>query len=222
MLIRDDCLFCVESQIPENARTFLSDEWPFENRLIYADDLTYAVPGYSPQIYPYALVLPRRHVFSMLSTSPDERVSIIACLSALTRLPAYQASPLYVFEHGGCTREAHGNSCLEHAHFHVISNRVNIFSRFVQEHDVRPFSFEPTGEALLVERYLFAGVFTSQRVDGFLVPTHVPERQYFRRIIASEIGDPRWNWRLGINEHLMLALKECAETHKRQPNDYSG
>jgi hypothetical protein len=155
----------------------------------------------------------------MLSTNVYERDSIFNCLTGLSKFPCFGGAPLYVFEHGGCTREAHGNSCLEHAHFHVISNKINIFPRFAREHDVQPFSFNQNTNAMSAERYLFAGVFAAGRLDGFLATTHVPERQYFRRIIASEIGDPRWNWRLGLNEDLMLALKECAEAHKTSAKD---
>lgn len=218
-LTQADCLFCTEAAAPNHARKFLAATWPYPDRIIYSDHVTFAVPGYSPQIYPYALVLPKRHAFSMLSTNAHERDSIIECLTSLSQLPAFGGSPLYVFEHGGCTREAHGNSCLEHAHFHVISKQTNIFSRFVREHDVRPFSFNRNNDTMSAERYLFAGVFAAGKLDGFLAPTHVPERQYFRRIIASEVGDPRWNWRLGINEHLMLALKECAVAHNTSAKD---
>lgn len=203
----DSCLFCAEARNPGIARTFLSRTWPHSNRLIFSDATVFAVPGYSPQVYPYVLILPRRHTLSMAETRPDERKSVFECLKFLFDLGAFNTNDLYVFEHGGCISPSASHACVDHAHFHVIPGSIDIFTDFVLQKRPTPFAITQHSQ-IDYDRYLFAGVYRGGiSVDGFIAESHVPERQYFRRLIARKIGDPRWNWRLGINEDYMLALK---------------
>jgi len=214
-MIDEACLFCAEERDPTSARTFLSPNWPYPDRILFSNPSAFLVPGYSPQVYPYALLLPRRHTISMAKTTPGERTGAFACLQSLLDLRVGGSDTLYIFEHGGCINPSGSNACLDHAHYHVIPSTVDIFTDFVREKHPTPFTFSPQS-TVEYERYLFAGIYQGGAlVDGFIAESHLPERQYFRRLIARQIGDPRWNWRLGINEQYMLALKSVVDSGRR-------
>ncbi len=206
------CPFCLEAANPKTALKLLSNEWPYNDRLIYESELVFAVPGYSPQVYPYVLVLPQRHTSSMYNTNSLERQSLFKCLQFLIDLLERnmgQEIALYVFEHGGCTNGLSRYACLEHAHYHIMVNQFEILTDFVTEKHPVSCTFDLESH-ISYDHYLFAGVYRGgDLINGFITAqdAHPPERQYFRRLLARRICDFRWNWRLGINESYMLRLK---------------
>lgn len=205
------CAFCLESARPEYANVFLGGDWPYSGRVIFSHHEAFAVPGYGPQVFPYALIIPRRHIRSLAETTPGEREAIFSCLSFLLSLGIFESHALSVFEHGGCGVGG-GNGCLEHCHLHVVRETLNIRAQLEVEEDVEPVL---VGRDVVFdggERYLFAGEFhDGEFINGVLARTANAERQYFRRMIARTIGETRWDWREGMNPHFMRRLMEAAE-----------
>src|SRR5687768_11357291 len=66
------CPFCLEIVDLSYSANFLPVNWPFRGRVLSEDENAIALAGYGPQIYPYALVLPRRHVHSLAETTAEE------------------------------------------------------------------------------------------------------------------------------------------------------
>ncbi|WP_414682971.1 HIT family protein [Longimicrobium sp.] len=127
-----ECPFCIEVVNPKSALHLLSRQWPYSDRLIYRNELVFAVPGFSPQVYPYILVLPQRHTSSMAKTTFYERQSLFKCLQFLIDLLRRNIGAdisLYVFEHGGCSNGINKNACLEHAHYHIMVNQPRSFTK---------------------------------------------------------------------------------------------
>ena len=58
----NNCIFCAEGKSFLKAKEFLGDRWPYPNRVVFFDSNVYAVVGYIPQVVPYILIIPYRHI----------------------------------------------------------------------------------------------------------------------------------------------------------------
>src|SRR5947209_6139161 len=132
------CIFCLEARSPESANGFLGASWPYNGRVIVSNDFMYAVPGYGPQVFPYVLVISRRHFDSLARSTRPERIAIIDILEHLRTMPMFSTSRLCVFEHGGCTTDTH--SCLEHFHLHVVDASIDLSGHLCAEYKCEPIT----------------------------------------------------------------------------------
>ena len=206
-----NCPFCLELAHPPYARALLGDSWPFADRLLFASDDAVALAGYGPQVFPYALVLTRRHIVSTAETHAREREALLQCLSYLYGLKAFPGKSLTVFEHGGVDSDRCG--CLEHCHLHVIDGRYDAVAWLRDdEPDCREVCLSVTERWQVQGRYIFAGVYAdNHEVRGVLAqPDDVP-RQYFRQLLARQLGERCWNWREGMNHDFIEALVSIAK-----------
>src|ERR1035441_3956898 len=117
------CVFCLEGQDPEFANIFLGDDWPYKGRVLVSNERMYAIPGYGPQVFPYVLIVSRRHFSSLAESDSSERESLFRVLSRLRMLRIFGPRPLCVFEHGGCGGST--QSCIDHFHLHVVDGSLN-------------------------------------------------------------------------------------------------
>jgi diadenosine tetraphosphate (Ap4A) HIT family hydrolase len=197
------CVFCCESSEPRTANSFLGEDWPYEGRILSETERVFVIPGYGPQVYPYALIVTRRHFHSLAQATPQERREIIDCLSWLLR--SLSLPELFVFEHAGCRNF---DSCIDHFHLHVVDVRYDVGKAI--EH-LGSSAVAVTSELGLQEEgtYLFAARFGKEGVlRGQLARVAEKKDQFFRRAIAAKLGQQDWDWRLGMNRGFMLRLME--------------
>jgi hypothetical protein len=174
--------------------------------VIYADDSVIAIPGLGPQVYPYVLVVTRRHFSGFADSTPSERQALLDALHALLSLGIYPSQSLCVFEHGGCGGMTIG--CIDHCHMHVVDGAFALHDALAARVvDVSPASLSATEVLRPADRYLFAGPFGGGRcITGVLTHVIPPSRQYFRQLLAAELGSDEWDWSLRMNEAWVLRL----------------
>lgn len=55
--------------------------------------------------------------------------------------------------------------------------------------------------------YLFAGSYAGhQKIEGLYFEGEPPSSQYFRRLIAKNLQQEQWDWRIAMNPEFMLKL----------------
>lgn len=201
------CVFCAEWKEPRYFTGYASKVWSDEHRILLRDSKCFVIPGYGPQVYPYALVLPARHCTGMLaSLDESEKAHVFAALDALLSSGLFGSHRLTVFEHGGVCGRA--GSCVDHAHFHVVDSAIAVDDWFrVDRPDAVSCSWSvnegPSGSS----SYLFAGQYEGTGVlRGFLAGEDETESQYFRRLIARRLGHTAWDWHAGMNPEWMRLL----------------
>jgi diadenosine tetraphosphate (Ap4A) HIT family hydrolase len=199
----DSCPFCTELMNPAAFRRVQHD-WPFDSRIVHINEKAFVIPGVGPQVYPYLLVLTRRHIVSLATTTPVERRKLIAALDWLLQSGVYPSSSLTVFEHGGCG----GNdsaSCVDHAHMHVIDGTHDLPSLFRARTETAPAEFSGDVSLPDVERYVFVGRYAGGGTIHGAVSEAVFPKQFCRRLLATLVGGP-WNWRLKMHEEWVTKL----------------
>lgn len=204
------CPFCRELQQPSYGCALLGEDWPFKDRLLAQSPDAFAIAGYGPQVFPYALVVTNRHIVSLTATSASERKSILQCLDALRTLPALIGKSVSVFEHGG---SGPGScACLEHCHLHVIDGRYPIMEWLLEEEICRSVSFSATQMFEIEEPYVFAGRYSGGEIQGAVAKPEVRMSQYFRHMLALRLGERAWDWRMGMN---MAFIRKLVTQAKR-------
>ena len=206
--LSDLCVFCDEARDPSRALEFLPEEWPYRSRVLYVNEETFVVPGLGPQVYPYALVISRRHFTSFGLASRQERKCVLDSLRYLLALGVYPSGELQLFEHGGCGLG--GSACIEHFHLHVVDSAVRILQAFERKRgDAKRVVISEELALRGGEQYLFVGTFDGQgAIRGLKAEATGAGRQYFRREIARLTGGADWDWRWQLGGPLMLRFAQ--------------
>jgi diadenosine tetraphosphate (Ap4A) HIT family hydrolase len=177
-------------------------DWPFPSRIVHLNRRAFVIPGVGPQVYPYFLVLTRRHTLALASATPDERRDLIAALDWLLHTGIYPSSSLTVFEHGGCGG-ADSASCVDHAHLHVVDGKFDIQAPFAAQATTAPTVLSSEMPLPPMERYVFAGTYDGSGVINGRIAEGAFPKQFFRRLLGNIVGGP-WNWRLKMHEEWVL------------------
>lgn len=188
-------------------------DWPFPSRIVHLNRRAFVIPGVGPQVYPYLLVLTRRHTLALASATREERRDLIAALDWLLQTGIYSSSSLTVFEHGGCG----GNdsaSCVDHAHLHVVDGQFDIHTLFAAQATTSSTAVSSETPLQNLERYVFAGTYDGSGIINGRIAEGTFPKQYFRRLLANIVGGP-WNWRLKMHEEWVL--QAVAELSARTP-----
>lgn len=205
------CPFCLEVVEPRYGTVLLGEHFPFKDRVLFRSDKAWAIAGIAPQVYPYALIITKRHITSLAEASTEERRSILDALEGLRNLGVFPSKELTVFEHGG--KVGNRCSCLEHCHLHVIDGKHRIVDWFVED--------QPNAVQWIVDdvrtlphrgRYLFAATYRGGRVlHGVSTePEEVPT-QYFRQLLAARTGSRNWDWHELMNMQFVSVLVGAAK-----------
>lgn len=208
------CPFCLEVNDPSYALSFLGEEWPFPDRLLSHHEGAISVAGYGPQVFPYALVVPRRHIHSFAETTSSERESVFECLDSLIKSRVFPSDTLTVFEHGDCPGRLE-HSCVDHCHLHVVDGCIPM-SKWLVDAVRRTEPARSSVDELWssTSAYLFAGTYRAQgRLEGVLSVDHPAERQFFRRVLADRLQLGPWDWRAGMNWDYMRRIVEAMRRH---------
>lgn len=192
------CYFCEEGKDFAVAKRRLGDLWPYENEVVFHDENVFAIVGASPQVIPYILILPYRHIYSVTEMTQTEKYSFINCLKYLCGRGGY-GKELCIFEHGGKSEE--GSSSIDHCHIHVIDGKYSLYyQKKYNNFQVYKNEFPERKDS-----YLMIGKFDSEGFELKVATNHTAhERQYFRRRLAELIGDKQWDWHKDIRIDNMI------------------
>jgi diadenosine tetraphosphate (Ap4A) HIT family hydrolase len=196
-LHEQQCEFCSEFIPPYRSRFHSQFGSDLQHRVVLREGGFVAMPSMGQIVPDSLMLLPVSHVERFSDLNPDE-LSLAERL--LRRLSDVVQGRTAIFEHGA--RSCTGGSCgIYHAHIHIIplSPGMNLEQMAA---DLSPTSktFQDIMQtASQHDQYLFLWD-GDHRLWFRPVPpsdaTKFPS-QYFRRLIASAVGDPdAWDWRL--------------------------
>lgn len=200
--MKNSCIFCREARDPRTALSFLGADWPFEDRLLVESPRIFAIPGYGPQIFPYILLITRRHIISFSELEPDERAELLEIISVVAERLGLVA--LAVFEHAGC-RDFY--SCIEHFHLHLVPPVFDL-RRSMLELDYVDLVIRKEEGVDVDGAYLLAGWWrrSTDAIEARIARVASKQDQFFRKEMAGLLKQTKWDWRLGMNEEWMRIL----------------
>lgn len=198
----NNCFFCSEGKDFSYSRSIMGEDWPYMDRVVYSNDHVYAVAGYGPQIAPYVLVIPFRHMKSMADMNSNEIRDFERCLYTLNTRHTMGRSICF-FEHGGSSTD--GSSSIDHCHIHVINGDIGFFD-YEEFEDYEEISWLDIGMTevpyFLVGQYIDGNIWIKVKKDTR------QEHQYLRKVLAKKLGLEQWDWKENQRADLMLDTME--------------
>jgi diadenosine tetraphosphate (Ap4A) HIT family hydrolase len=209
-----NCYFCKEALDYSSAKERLPKDWPYDDEIIYHDDNIFSIVGSGPQVVPYVLILPKRHIFSTTQMNTNEWNSFINCLDFLIEKGGYD-DELCIFEHSG--ESSRGSSSIDHCHIHIIKGELGLyhqkeFDEFLSLKNVKNHTSIPGENYLMIGKYKDSQLDIKISTDSFS-----NEQQYFRKALSRLIGEDDWNWRDHPKEELMLKIMNEFKCQGRSP-----
>lgn len=208
------CPFCIELLQPQYGCALLRPDWPHPDRILATEPDAFAIAGYGPQVYPYALIVTNRHITSLAEATASERLSVLHCIDRLQMLSPFRGLAPAVFEHGG--KGGSACSCLEHCHLHVISGQYPVQAWLEEEEACEPAMMDEQRGFGVGGSYLFAGRYSGGRLVGVTAQPEERTPQYFRQMLALRLGLTSWDWREGMNVNFMRDLVSEAKKSQAQ------
>ena len=198
------CVFCEEIKNPIIVKQLLGESFPFDSRILYSDKYVLALAGYGPQVFPYVLVLTKRHINSFAKTDNTEKAHVLKCLDWLLEQNIFSSSKLCVFEHGGdsCT----GCSSIDHFHLHVIDDSLNFFDSIDWEVGRLLHTITKNSDLADYENYLMIGKYEHGSINAKFNLSNIKESQYFRKKLAALLNNSRWDWKTNMNNEYIEKL----------------
>ncbi len=158
----------------------------------------------------YLLIAPKKHFISMGGIPANLYPELERVRKKVKKVLTKHYGAALFFEHGPISQTKKGGCCVEHAHFHAVPAKMDIFKDLAQHFRYTKInSYKSLKQQFLKGiPYLFLEDNSGQR---YLFPISIPiPSQYIRKIIAKKIGDPnRWDWKT------CLGLAELKKTVKK-------
>ena len=208
------CYFCEEALNFSKGRLRLPSDWPYADEVVYYDENVFSIVGSSPQVSPYLLILPKRHIYSMAQMNDKEWNSFICCLEYLINKGGYNEE-LCIFEHGGKANES--SSSIDHCHMHVIPGETGLyqnetFNTFIEMQNISNSSQINGDNYLLIGRYINGKLdikISYDKTKGV--------HQYFRKVLSQKLCLPEWDWKKNPKFDIMLeTLRGFKETKDKR------
>ena len=199
-----ECIFCKEGSNFSYAKTFLGESWPYNNRIVFSDEYIFSVVGYGPQVDPYILIIPYRHINSMAEMDMNERQSFKNCLTFLSK-EGRVGPHICIFEHGG--ESAKGSSSIDHCHIHVIDAKWNLYDTIKWDYYVTLNDLDDLN-SFNGKTYLLIGKYSFGEIQIKITTDNINEHQYFRKRLAEIIGNNKWNWKENLYRDSMIKIMQ--------------
>jgi hypothetical protein len=180
-------------------------ERPDSNFFLAIPSLGALVPGHS-------LLVTRGHNLSV-AVGLAEQVAALDFFEFLGRMIAglrlESDDAFLIFEHGS-TRPNAGLCSTAHAHVHLLPLAQRLVKNVVEkttEMGGQPISWGSLPSlARQAEDFIWVSANNGEGLqDPLLLPAHGLPSQLMRRIVADQLGQPEWDWRLNVAEANVLA-----------------
>lgn len=166
------------------------------NRILAETENFAAFPSLSPIVVGHILLVPKHHISSIAQLHAAFHTEFKTFISTLLRRISARLEPPIVLEHGIGNGKI-GGCGISHAHLHLLPLSPSVAAR-VNSQISRSFLFSQLQLAQLADgthnddSYLLFGLKPEELSVAF--QENVPS-QYFRKIIATQLGLERWDWR---------------------------
>jgi len=193
---RRNCPFCgTESAalLPDETAAWHS----LGSRRLASMDAFSLCAGLGPIVEPYVLAYPHEHFTAVSEFDAALRRNLLDALDLCLASGLFPSGRLSVFEHGGPV--AHGpNACLEHCHLHIVDGAYDLQRSLLGGHfQPRPAVISAESALAAIPGYLLAGSYDGHRtITGCYVENPDCGSQFFRQLLAAQVGSADWNWRL--------------------------
>ena len=206
-----NCIFCEEGNDFSYCKSFLGKEWIYNDRVVYHNRFVFAVVGYGPQVDPYIIIIPYRHMVSLSQMNDDEWSGFKECLTFLCNRGGF-GEKLCIFEHGG---KAGNNASIDHCHIHVISGDYNLYyDDSFSTYNNLPSLHSP--REITGSDYLLIGEFSQGNLEIKISYDQCKnEHQYFRKRLSVLLNSNYWDWHQDSN------LKMMSDTMKKFTMDFT-
>jgi len=209
-----NCPFCGTDRGPVWAEP--ATDWHLiENRVLASAGQVSLCAGLGAIVEPYVIAFTKEHYTAISELDASTRSDVMDALDLCMSSGAFPSGSLTVFEHGGRSLTSHA-ACLEHSHLHIIDGNYGFQACLARYPEARQEVISEDSSLVAKEGYLFAGSYGGTRViRGILVQKPSCESQFFRRLLASQVGSVQWDWRLSPRPEAALAL--CRRWRKSSP-----
>lgn len=172
--------------------------------ILWSDGTMALLPSLGPLNSTHCLIVPYRHVNSFSCLNEEEIASFRAVVS---RLRGRYGSKLIMFEHGTGVEGSSGGASVTHAHTHAIA--VENDSALRHERMMRAYREISNEDLFYHYGKSKAGYLFFEDCDGhcYISFDDKVESQYYRKMIASELGVANWNWRFAPKMSEVLKVK---------------
>jgi hypothetical protein len=174
--------------------------------------------GLGAIVEPYVVAFTHEHHLAISEIEGPTRGHLLDALDLCLASGLFPSRSLCVFEHGGRSPE-NTTACLEHCHLHIVDGRFDLRAGLVRTYsNAELVNVSDDASFAANAGYLLAGVYSGKRtIPSLLVRTPSCGSQFFRRLLAEQVGSISWNWRLSPSPE--AALRLCELWSKHLPTD---
>lgn len=184
MQCMDKCRFC---SILNGKKSFEKIDTP-----ILEDENYFLLASIGAMIEGWSLVIPKKHDYSMKEhyNNSDFWDFTNKCINIIKK--AYSVDKVIVFEHGANKFGSITACGTNHCHIHIVPMSDSLLNEIKKEVDFQKTTFSEINKQVNDSEYLlYADV--NDKIDSAECYLHIldkPISQFFRKIIASKLGNP--------------------------------
>jgi hypothetical protein len=180
-----------------------------ETRLLSATGEILMCAGLGAIVEPYVVAYTRRHFLAIADLDTSTRRDLIDAFDLCLESKLFPSGFLSVFEHGGRS-DGSTTACLEHCHMHIIDGQFDLREQMLSAFpEAETVSISEDESIASESSYLFAGIYRGEGVtSGRMVHSPGCGSQFFRRLLATQVNEAEWNWRLWPKPEAARALCE--------------
>jgi len=190
-----DCPFCSKNNFYIKKKYF--PEHIHESFILYQTPNFIVVPDIAPIVEGHLLIISKKHYPCYGKLEQNYFHELIELKEKISKfLARHYQNPLF-FEHGPAVSK-HAGCCIDHAHLHCLPINIDLTSSIYHKlHKIRINSIEEICKYSVQNiSYLY---YETNKKDKFIYPLSgdfsVLPSQYLRKVIASKLNLPQWNWR---------------------------
>ena len=189
------------------------------DEILFESENFVALPTRGALVKGWLLIVPRVHAFCVGSFSPDMLAEFGLFRREVQAALETVYGPIVSFEHGPANSGRPAGCGVDHAHLHLVPWN-GLFGDAISTYGIEAFPWTAVdGCSALSEihatnqDYLY---FEEANGDAFVAVSNKISSQFFRRVIASSIGQPAafdWKYHSGIEnvKATLTALQGAAE-----------
>lgn len=213
MQTNQKCAICEELSCAGETRlsSALGDSYVTNATLAISDNFA-VIPSVGPLVAGHCLLVTRQHSSNVIAGLDQPKLDELGgiCKESVEKLiREFSNMRLFCFEHGSRCELQNSLCSTSHGHLHQLPFRKGDIDAVLDAAGGQKFSVPSLVDlnALLqaVEEYIVAFSLTSDcaRLEGIVMDASSAPSQYFRKLIAMQIGNSRWDWKTDGNAGLL-------------------